>query len=106
MLADFLGMVLLGLDALSITHDTLRVLDPELRGHVRDDSHWDIDRVGKKGSQESERPNLHREAETIVVSTALGNELAIFVVQVKIAGKLLRCWFANVAAVALLLFFG
>ncbi len=89
MVADFLSMILLGLDALGIANDTLWVLDPELGGHIRDHSHRDVDRISKKGSQKPERADLHRKAESIVVSTTLGNELTIFVVQVKIAGELL-----------------
>jgi hypothetical protein len=49
------------------------------------------------------RPNLHREAEPIVVSTTLRNKLAIFVVQVKIAGELLWRGPADVASQALVL---
>jgi len=42
----------------------------------------------EKGSQESERADLNPTAETIVIPTTLGDELTIFVVQVKIAGEL------------------
>ena len=104
MSADFLGVILLGLDTLGIANDTLRIKNPQLRSHVRDHSHRDVDRISKKGSQKSERPDLYGEAEPIVVSTALGDELAVLVVQVKIAGKLFRRWFANISAIALFLF--
>jgi len=43
----------------------------------------------EKGSQKLERSDLNPKAETIMISTALGNEQTIFVVQMKIAGELL-----------------
>jgi hypothetical protein len=39
-----------------------------------------------------------------MVSTALGNECMVLIIQVKIAGQLLRCRFANIMAIPLLLF--
>jgi hypothetical protein len=41
-----------------------------------------------------------------MIATALGNEGAIRIIQMKIAGKLLWGRFANVAAIPLLLFLG
>ncbi len=60
----------------------------------------------EEGSQEPECANLNSKAETVVISTALGNEQAIFVVEMKIAGELLRRWFANIASVTSLLLLG
>src|SRR5579859_3375402 len=105
-LTDFLGMVLLGLDSFGIPHDALRIGNTQLRSYIGNDSHRNIDRVSKEGSQEPECANLNSKAETVVISTTLSNELAIFVVKMKIAGELLRRWFANIASVTLLLFLG
>ena len=80
-------MILLGLATFRIADDALRIFDPKLGGHVGNDSHRDVHRIRKKGSQESKCANLHREAEPIVVSTTLSNKLTIFIVQVKQFGK-------------------
>lgn len=42
----------------------------------------------EKGPQESECPDLHGKPQPVMVSTTLCDELAIVVVQVKIAGEL------------------
>jgi len=60
----------------------------------------------EKGSQESERADLNPTAETIVIPTTLGDELTIFVVQVKIAGELFWGRFTDVASITLFLFLG
>src|SRR5258708_23546959 len=60
----------------------------------------------EEGSQEPECANLNSKAETIVISMALGNEQAIFVVEMKTAGELLRRRSANIAFVTLLLLLG
>ena len=106
MLADFLRVILLGLDAFGIAHNALGIRNTKLGGHVSNDSHGNIHWIGEKGSQESESANLHPKAEPIVIPTALGNEGAIRIIQMKIASKLLSCRFANIAAIALLLFLG
>src|SRR5258708_40064646 len=98
MLADFLDMILLSLDSFGIPHDALRVGNAQLGSHVGNDSHRNIDRISQKGSQEPERSGLNPKAQTIVVSTALGNEQTIFVVQMKIPSQLLRRRFATIAA--------
>src|SRR5438876_9932174 len=50
--------------------------------------------------------DLDSKAQTILVATALGNEGAIRIIQMKIAGKLFWGRFANIAAIPLLLFLG
>ncbi len=106
MLANFLRVILLGLDTFRIAHNALRVRNTKLGGHVGNDSHGNIHGIGEKGSQESERADLHPKAEPIVITTALGNQGAIGIIQMKITGKLLSCRFADIAAIPLLLFLG
>src|SRR6266705_3847049 len=106
MLADFLSVILLGLDSFGVPHDALWVSNVQLGSHVRNNSHRNIDRISEKGSQEPERSNLNPKAQTIVLSTTLGNKQTIFVVQMKIASELFWGWFANIASIALFLFFG
>jgi hypothetical protein len=101
-----MGMVLLGLDSFGITHDALRIGNAELGSDIRNDAHRNIDRVSEKGSQKPECADLNSKAETIVISTTLGNKQAIFVIEMKIAGELLWRWFANIASIPLLLFLG
>src|SRR2546421_11466632 len=99
-------MVLLGLDSLGILHNALRIGNAQLRSHIGNDSYRDINRISEKGSQEPECSNLNPKAQTIVVSATLGNEQTISVIQMKIAGELLRGRFADIASIALFLFFG
>jgi hypothetical protein len=58
----------------------------------------------EKGSQEPERADLNSKAETIVFTTALGNECAILIIEMKRAGELLRGWFTDRASITLFLF--
>src|SRR5260370_39098962 len=99
-------MILLGLDAFGVPHDALWVGHVQLGSYVRNDSHRDIDWICQKGSQEPKRSNLNPKAQTIVISTTLSNEQTIFVVQMKIASELFWGRFANIASIALFLFFG
>jgi len=105
-LPDFLGMLLLGLEPFAVANDTSRVSNGELGSHIGNDAHRDINGISEKGPQESERPHLEGEPETIMIAAALGNERTIPIIQMKIAGKLFWRWFANVAAIPLLLFLG
>src|SRR6266536_1984200 len=97
-------MILLSLEPFRIADDTLWVSNTELGSHVGNDPDGDIDGINKKGAQKSERSDLQREAQTVMVSTALGNECTILIIQVKITGKLLRCRLTNIAAIPLFLF--
>src|SRR6266702_2052103 len=105
-LPDFLSMLLLGLDSLGILRDALWIGNPQLGSDIGNDPHGDIHRIWEKGAQEPECPDLDSKAQTILVATALGNEGAIRIIQMKIAGKLLWGRFANIAAIPLLLFLG
>ena len=99
-------MILLSLDAFRIPDDALRVSNAQLGGDIRNNSNRDVDRVNEKGSQESERSHLNPEAQAVMVSTALGNEGTVLIIQVKIPRQLLKRWFANIATIPLLLFLG
>jgi len=105
-LPDFLGMLLLGLEPFAVANDASQVSNGELGSHIGNDPNGDINGISEKGPQESERPHLEGEAETIMIAAALGNERTIRIIQMKIAGKLFWRWFANVTAIALLLFLG
>jgi len=99
-------MLLLGLDALGILRDALWISNPQLGSDIGNDPNGHIHRVREKGAQKPECPDLDSKAQTILIATALGNEGAIRIIQMKIAGKLLSCRFANIAAIPLLLFLG
>jgi hypothetical protein len=105
-LPDFLGMLLLGLDSLGILHDALGIGNSQLGSDIGYDPNGHIHRIWEKGAQEPECPDLDSKAQTILIATALGNQGAIRIIQMKIAGKLLWGRFANIAAIPLLLFLG
>jgi hypothetical protein len=77
-----------------------------LGSDIGNDPNGYIHRIWEKGPQKPECPYLDSKAQTILVATALGNESAVRIIQMKIAGKLLWGRFANIAAIPLLLFLG
>jgi hypothetical protein len=57
-LADFLRVILLGLEAFCIAHHALWVRNTKLRSHVGNDSHRNIHGIGEKGSNEHRTVSL------------------------------------------------
>jgi hypothetical protein len=89
-----------------IADDALWVSNTQLGCQVGNDPDGDIHGISEKGSQEPECSDLKGKPKSIMIATALGNKQTIFVIQVKIAGKLLRRRFADVPPIALFLFLG
>jgi len=87
-IADLYLMLVPGRPALEVTRKTIGVSDLQLATHILDDPLRDVLRVGKKGSKESERGELKRETEAIVIASTPPDENTIGVIEVKVAGQL------------------
>ena len=73
---------------------------------VRHDDRGHVSRVAQEGAQKAHRAQLQGEPQSVVVAAPLADELPVGIVEVEVAGQLLRGWLSRVAAEALRLFVG
>ena len=101
-----LGGVIPAFLASCVASQAIGIVDVQLPGQVGHDSRGDFGQVGQEGAQEPHGPDLRREPETVVITTASGDEPTILVVEVEVAFELGGRWLARIAAIAPLLILG
>jgi hypothetical protein len=83
--------------------ETGRIAALQLGGQGHDDRRRHRGGIGQQGPQKPDGPQLHRQPQTRVRGLALGNELMIPVIQVKVAGQLERRRLSRITALTALL---
>ena len=101
-----LGGVIPAFLASCVASQAIGVVDVQLPGEVGHDSRGDFGQVGQEGAQKPHGPDLRGEPETVVITSASGDEATILVVEVEVAFELGGRWLARVAAIAPLLILG
>jgi len=90
--------------ALAIQGEASRVCDSKLARHIAGPTGRHVNRIVQKGAQEPHGAELHGEAQPHMVPAFGRDQFAVGVVEVKVAGELVRTGLARVAAVPALLF--
>ena len=99
---DFPGMLPTG-PANAILSETAEIGNPELARQVAGNACRHIDRVIQEGPQKPHRAKLHGKAQPHVIPAFGGSQFAVRIVEVEVAGKLIRAGLTSVAAVTALL---
>ena len=92
--------------AVQVSREAGRVRDPQLATQMGHHAGRDIGRVGEEGAQEPDRDQLQREAQPVLVPTALGDQGEVGVIEMEVPSQLRGRGLAGVAAVAPLLLRG
>ena len=105
MLANLGGVVPAGF-AVSVMEEATELFDLELSREAIDHTSRYIREVLQEGAQEARCAELDGEAQPVVVAAMGADQSPIAVIQVKVAGQLLRRRFSGEAAVPVPLLFG
>ena len=105
MLADLGGVVPAGF-AVPVMEKATELFNVELSGEAVNHAIRYVREVFQKGAQEARRAKLDGEAQPIVISAMGANQSPIAVIEVKIAGQLVRRRFPDEAAVPVPQLFG
>ncbi len=104
--ANLAGVLPPGGCPLAVAGQDGRVGDPELGGQVRHRAGRHGGRIGQEGAEETHRAELRGQTEAVVVAAAIGEQRAVGLVEVEIAGELGGRRLPGVAPVAPLLLDG
>src|ERR1051326_1161567 len=105
MLANLGGVVPAGF-TVAVVEEATELFDLELPREAIDHTSRYIREVFQEGAQETRRAELDGEAQPVMVATMAANQSPVAVIQVKVAGQLLRRRFSCEATVPVPLLFG
>jgi hypothetical protein len=88
LLPDLAGVLVLCGEPLGVAAEARGISDPQLLRHVRHRLGGNVQRVRQEGAEETDRAELHGEAEAVVVAPASVHELPIDVVEEEVGLQL------------------